>query len=103
MRGYFGVGVERISKPMNMGAVMRTAHAFGASFFFTIDAHHHARETKLADTSKSAGHVPYYPFDGIEDLRLPVGCALVGGRADRRCNGPAELSPSGDGGLSART
>ncbi len=30
MRGYFGVGSERISKAMNLGAVLRTAHAFNA-------------------------------------------------------------------------
>ena len=38
MRGYYGVGVEGISKPMNVGAIMRTAHAFEASFVFTIGA-----------------------------------------------------------------
>jgi len=36
MRGYFGVGVEGISKSYNLGAVLRTANAFGASFAFTI-------------------------------------------------------------------
>ncbi|MEX2009990.1 MAG: TrmH family RNA methyltransferase, partial [Dongiaceae bacterium] len=29
MRGYFGIGVEGISKPMNLGNLMRSAHAFG--------------------------------------------------------------------------
>ena len=38
MRGYFGIGVEGISKAMNLGNLMRSAHAFGASFFFTVDA-----------------------------------------------------------------
>jgi len=37
-RGYFGIGVEGISKPMNAGNLFRTAHAFGASFVFTIGA-----------------------------------------------------------------
>ena len=36
MRGYFGIGVEGISKPMNLGNLLRSAHAFGASFFFTV-------------------------------------------------------------------
>ena len=36
MRGYFAIGAERISKPMNLGNLLRSAHAFGASFFFTI-------------------------------------------------------------------
>ncbi|MEE8144119.1 MAG: TrmH family RNA methyltransferase, partial [Kiloniellales bacterium] len=34
MRGYFAIGVEGISKPMNLGNLLRSAHAFGASFFF---------------------------------------------------------------------
>jgi len=38
MRGYFGVGVEGISKSYNLGAVLRTSNAFGASFAFTICA-----------------------------------------------------------------
>ena len=36
MRGYFGIGVENVSKAMNAGAVMRTAHAFGANFSFFV-------------------------------------------------------------------
>ena len=38
MRGYFGVGIEQSSKPMNAGNLFRTAHAFGASFLFTFNA-----------------------------------------------------------------
>lgn len=78
MRGYFGVGAEEISKPMNLGALMRTAHAFGASFFFTINAHPKVREAYNSDTSRSFDHVPYYPWNTVQDLRLPRGCALVG-------------------------
>lgn len=78
MRGYFGIGAEEISKPMNLGALMRTAHAFGASFFFTINAHPKVREAYHSDTSRSFDHVPYYAWDSVEDLRLPKGCALVG-------------------------
>lgn len=78
MRGYFGIGAEEISKPMNLGALMRTAHAFGASFFFTINAAPAIREAYRSDTSRSFEHVPYYPFETVEDLRLPKGCALVG-------------------------
>ena len=43
MRGYFAIGSERISKPMNLGALMRTANAFGASFVFSINAEHRLR------------------------------------------------------------
>lgn len=78
MRGYFGIGVEGISKAANLGALMRTAHAFGASFCFTIGAAHNARGTAQTDTSKSRGHVPLYEWDGLAQLRLPSGCAMVG-------------------------
>lgn len=84
MRGYFGIGSERISKAMNLGAVLRTAHAFGASFAFTINAHHRAREVNLSDTAKSAAHLPLYEWDALADLRLPKGCALVGVELDER-------------------
>lgn len=78
MRGYFGIGAEEISKAMNLGALMRTAHAFGASFFFTINANPKLREAYNADTSKSVGHLPYYPYADVGELRLPRGCVLVG-------------------------
>ena len=36
MRGFFGIGVQNISKEQNVGTIARSAHSFGASFFFTI-------------------------------------------------------------------
>lgn len=78
MRGYFGIGGEGISKPMNLGALMRTGHAFGASFIFTVNAAPKIRVAYKADTSKSAEHVPYYEWDGIDDMHLPKGCQIVG-------------------------
>lgn len=77
-RGYFGIGSEGISKAANLGAVMRTAHAFGASFVFTVNAHHKLRGINDTDTSKSLSHVPYYEWDSREAMRLPNGCPLVG-------------------------
>ncbi len=82
MRGYFGVGAERISKAMNLGAVLRTAHAFGASFAFTVAAHHRAREITLSDTSKSGVHLPFYEWKAIDDMRLPRACTLIGVELD---------------------
>jgi tRNA G18 (ribose-2'-O)-methylase SpoU len=77
-RGYFGIGVERISKPMNLGALLRTAHAFGASFAFTVAAAFSAREVRLSDTSDSADHLPLYEAASVDALKLPKGCVLVG-------------------------
>ncbi len=78
MRGYFAVGVEGISKAMNLGAVLRTGHAFGASFVFTVGAHHRARDIFRSDTSRTFAHVPYYDWPDLEEVRLPQGCQLVG-------------------------
>lgn len=77
-RGYFGIGIENVSKPMNLGALMRTAHAFGASFVFTIGAHHKVRDVRKADTSRTFEHVPYFDWDDLGDIALPKGCKLVG-------------------------
>ena len=77
LRGYFGVGVDGISKPMNLGNLMRIAHAFDASFFFSI-----APQLKLSDaqsdTSNAQGQIPFYSFAEPSEFRLPLGCRLVG-------------------------
>jgi tRNA(Leu) C34 or U34 (ribose-2'-O)-methylase TrmL len=78
MRGYFGIGAERISKPMNLGSLLRTAHAFGASFAFTIGASFEPRAVARADTSVAADNLPLHVFADLDSLALPVGCRLVG-------------------------
>ena len=78
MRGYFSIGVEGISKPMNLGALMRTANAFGASFVFSIDAADRVRTAYKADTSRTFKSVPYYQCDSSNEMVLPKGCQLVG-------------------------
>ncbi|MFN4284263.1 MAG: RNA methyltransferase [Alphaproteobacteria bacterium] len=78
MRGYFAIGVEGLSKPMNAGTLFRSAHAFGASFVFTIGGVWSSGEARLSDTADSASEVPHYHFAGVDDLRLPDRCALVG-------------------------
>ena len=77
-RGYYGIGVEGVSKSANVGALLRTAHAFGAAFCFTVGAGWDAREGRLADTADTPGHVPLWRFSAIEELNLPQGCVLVG-------------------------
>lgn len=77
MRGYFGIGAEGISKPMNLGNLVRSAHAFGASFIFLIDAHYTVRGA-LSDTSQAEKQLPLYSFEGVAELSLPRGCALIG-------------------------
>ena len=77
-RGYFGIGVEGVSKSANVGALLRTAHAFGAAFCFTLGAGFDSRAARAADTSDTAGHVPLWRFATLEALELPQGCMLVG-------------------------
>lgn len=78
MRGYFGMGVESISKSGNLGNLLRSAHAFGASFFFTVDSQINDRERDNSDTSHAIEHLPYYNFSSPTDLQLPKECKLVG-------------------------
>jgi tRNA G18 (ribose-2'-O)-methylase SpoU len=78
MRGYFSVGVEGISKGFNLGNLVRTAHAFGASSFFTINASVKYAEVKSTDTSHADIHLPFYAYDNLEEFKLPKDCALVG-------------------------
>ncbi|HTW27051.1 MAG TPA: RNA methyltransferase [Acetobacteraceae bacterium] len=77
-RGYFGIGTEGISKSANFGALLRTAHAFGAAFCFSIGAGWDARAVRAADTAGTPSHVPLWRFASVEALELPQGCQLVG-------------------------
>jgi tRNA G18 (ribose-2'-O)-methylase SpoU len=76
-RGYFANGIEGASKAVNFGNLLRSAHAFGANFVFTIGADPRAMDT-IADTSRAPSHLPLYHWHSIDELRLPRGCRLVG-------------------------
>ena len=78
MRGYFGIGVENVSKTLNVGSLFRTAHAFGAGFVFTVAAAYSPAEGGKADTSDTPGHVPFYAFPDAASMVLPEGCELIG-------------------------
>ena len=78
MRGFFAVGAEGISKAMNfVGNLVRSAHAFGASFVFLVRAEYGVRSAR-SDTSQAEYQLPVYDFASAEELRLPRGCRLVG-------------------------
>lgn len=76
-RGYFGIGVEGISKPMNVGNLLRSAHSFGASFFFTVAPVVDVRGMRDSDTSGAFGHLPFYSFPSVEEMCLPRDASLV--------------------------
>jgi tRNA G18 (ribose-2'-O)-methylase SpoU len=77
MRGYFGIGAEAISKPMNLGNLIRSGHAFGASFVFLVDAHYTVASA-LSDTSRAEAQLPLYRFASSGELVLPRSCHLIG-------------------------
>ena len=78
MRGYFGIGIEGVSKPMNLGSLLRTAHAFDASFLFTIGGVVHRRQIENADTSSAMANLPLHEYPDLASFQLPRGCRLVG-------------------------
>ena len=77
VRGYFGVGVEGLSKVMNAGNLFRSAHAFGASFIFTIASDPKIRNSP-GDTSRAQDNLPWYGYASVAELALPQGCQIVG-------------------------
>jgi tRNA G18 (ribose-2'-O)-methylase SpoU len=83
MRGYFAIGVENVSKPMNVGNLVRSAHAFGASFAFTVAAAFDPTEVD-SNTSEAQGQMPFYRFASVAEMRLPEECTLVGIELDDR-------------------
>ena len=69
MRGYFGIGVEQISKEQNVGTLARSAHAFGASFFFAIAPSVAARKLATLD-QLSDGRLAVHIIAGGSDAAL---------------------------------
>lgn len=78
MRGYFGIGVEGISKERNLGNLVRSSHAFGASFFFTVGTDLNVRKVRATDTSGAFDHVPLHEWESVQAMDLPKECQLVG-------------------------
>ena len=66
-KGYFAIGAERMSKSLNLGNLMRSAHGFGASFTFTVGANYQALEAH-ADTSKGQLHLPHYNWTSLDEI-----------------------------------
>ncbi len=77
-RGYFGVGVESISKAGNVGNLVRSTHAFGGSFVFFIAPVVDVEALRVSDTSEASTHLPHYVYPDPASLVLPTDCTLVG-------------------------
>lgn len=83
MRGYFGIGIDQASKAGNVGNLIRTAHAFGASFVFAVNPKVVAHTGELVtqdftDTSKSHQQIPFFNYATAADIEVPQGCQMIG-------------------------
>ncbi len=65
MRGYFGIGVENLSKPGNAGNLFRSAQACGAGFIFTVGGGYTKGRGAHSDTSRSVTQGPYCEVDAV--------------------------------------
>src|ERR1700709_1806878 len=66
--GCFGLGAAGVSKSANIGALLRTGHAFGASFCFTIGTGYDSRAARTADTADTPSHVPMWRYPTPAEL-----------------------------------
>lgn len=76
MRGYFGIGVFHPKHEENIGTLWRSAHAFGASFIFTIGKRY---KKQASDTTKANRHIPLFEYSSLEDFEnhKPYSCETI--------------------------
>lgn len=97
-RGYFGIGVYLPKAPENLGLLWRSAHAFGASWVFTIGKRWpKAGDRKIArtDTTDAARHLPWIQHETFDDFWrvIPSGAALIAVETDGSAALPAFQHP----------
>lgn len=82
-RGFFAVGVVHSKSSENIGTLLRSAHAFGASLLFTVGRRYKQQRT---DTTKAWRHVPLLHVATVAELveHLPYSTELVGIEIDPR-------------------
>lgn len=75
-RGYFGVATWQMKNVINMGAIHRSASAFGASFVCLIG---HRFKQVATDTTKSWRHIPVFTYPDMETFiaNRPRDCLIV--------------------------
>jgi tRNA G18 (ribose-2'-O)-methylase SpoU len=79
VRGFFGIGIEAGKTPENVGGLWRSAHAFGASFIFTV-GHRYPQHAQATDTTKAWKSIPLIEYRDCDALLYakPRDCELVG-------------------------
>lgn len=84
-RGYFGIGIDRCKTPANVGSLLRSAHAFGADFAFTVGLRGCGKYRRAAtDTTNATEHMPFIQYGDVESLMAarPRGCEVVAVEVD---------------------
>lgn len=83
MRGYFAIGISHPKTEVNFGTLLRSAHAFGAAYVFTVGRRFHKQ---ASDVRQSWKHLPVFEYANVSDLResLPYSCPLIGIELDER-------------------
>lgn len=77
MSSFYGIGIVNTKTPANIGTLWRSAHAFGASFIFTVGRRY---RLQASDTVKAWRTIPLFDFESIADLKrhIPYDAMLVG-------------------------
>ena len=73
MRGYFGIGLVQPKTPVNVGAVLRAAHCFGAAFVAVTGRRYKRAPT---DTMNYVAHNPLFTVENILDA-CPFDCVPI--------------------------
>lgn len=83
MTNFYGIGILNTKTEANIGTLWRSAHAFGASFIFTVGKRY---RRQASDTVKAWRTIPLFDYVDVEDLRrhLPYDAMLVGVELDPR-------------------
>lgn len=74
-RGYVGIGVYDSKYETNLGTLIRSAHAMGGTFVFTIGRRYESQPSAVGQDR----HIPVFNFDSIESLStaMPAEADLV--------------------------
>lgn len=63
-RGYVGIGVYGVKYEANVGTLVRTAHAMGGTFVFTVGSRYESQPSAVGQDR----HIPILHFDSVDAL-----------------------------------
>lgn len=67
-RGHFGIGFYNPKYQVNAGTLIRSANAFGADYFFTIDDRYDGQ----ASATGHDRHLPIFQYDSLDEWRKSI-------------------------------